>query len=106
MKGKVFQAPTDTEGYAYKISMCTEIPNAQLPSGCQQYAEHPSVVKYKANNPADCIEIGSIGPCTQVRGWCCPCELQLTGFSTQTTPGPPRGVMTVRSSFTPRASAV
>lgn len=65
MKGKVFQAPTDTEGYAYKISMCTEIPNAQLPSGCQQYAEHPSVVKYKANNPADCIEIGSIGPCTQ-----------------------------------------
>jgi hypothetical protein len=65
LKGKVFQAPTDSEGYAFKISICGEIPNAQLPSGCQQYAEHPSVVKYKANNPADCIEIGSIGPCTQ-----------------------------------------
>ena len=65
MKGKVYQAPTDAEGYAYKISMCSEIPTAQLPTGCKQYAEHPAVVKYKANNPADCIEIGSVGPCSQ-----------------------------------------
>lgn len=65
MKGQVYQAPTDSEGYAYKISMCSEIPAATLPTGCQQYAEHPAVVKYKANNPADCIEIGSIGPCSQ-----------------------------------------
>eukprot|EP01052_Picozoa_sp_SAG31_P002825 SAG31_NODE_102_length_25175_cov_10.778553_17_plen_208_part_00 len=65
MKGKVYQAPPDSEGYAYKISMCSEIPAETLPTGCQQYAEHPAVVKYKANNPADCIEIGSIGPCSQ-----------------------------------------
>eukprot|EP01051_Picozoa_sp_SAG22_P000466 SAG22_NODE_13_length_33548_cov_57.167773_18_plen_2478_part_00 len=64
-EGNVFQAPTDSEGYAYMISICSEIPTAELPTGCQQYAEHPAVVKYKANNPADCIEIGSVGPCSQ-----------------------------------------
>ena len=73
MKGKVYQAPTDAEGYAYKISMCSEIPTAQLPAGCQLPAagcKHSAVVKYKANNPADCIEIGSVGPCPQGQGLC------------------------------------
>lgn len=65
MKGKVYKAPQDAEGYAYSLSICGEIPKSALPSGCQQYAEHPSVVKYKNDNPADCIEIGSIGPCSQ-----------------------------------------
>jgi hypothetical protein len=64
-QGKVYKAPTDAEGYAYSLAICGEIPKAELPSGCQQYAEHPSVVKYKGDNPADCIEIGSIGPCSQ-----------------------------------------
>lgn len=62
---KTVVAPTDAEGYAYLLAICGEIPEVSLPSGCQQYAEHPSVVKYKADNPADCIEIGSIGPCSQ-----------------------------------------
>ena len=61
----MYKAPTDAEGYAYSLAICGEIPKASLPSGCQQYAEHPSVVKYKGDNPADCIEIGSIGPCSQ-----------------------------------------
>ena len=65
-KGKVFRAPTDAEGYAYSITMCGEISKPALPSGCQQSRwEHPAVVKYKGDNPADCIEIGSIGPCSQ-----------------------------------------
>ena len=64
-KGKVFKTPKDAEGYAYSLAMCGEIPKTSLPSGCQQYAEHPSVVKYKEDNPADCIEIGSVGPCSQ-----------------------------------------
>ena len=64
-KDRVFRAPTDAEGYTYSLALCGEIPKASLPSGCQQYAEHPAVVKYKADNPADCIEIGSIGPCSQ-----------------------------------------
>lgn len=45
MMNKVFKAPQDAEGYAYSLSICGEIPKASLPSGCQQYAEHPSVVK-------------------------------------------------------------
>jgi hypothetical protein len=45
MKGKVYKAPQDAEGYAYSLSICGEIPKSALPSGCQQYAEHPSVVK-------------------------------------------------------------
>ena len=48
LKGKVYKAPTDAEGYAYSISICGEIPKTALPSGCQQYAEHPSVVKVSA----------------------------------------------------------
>ena len=65
LKGKVYQLPTDAEGYAVMMSMCSEIPTAQLPAGCIQYAEHPTVVKYMANNPHDCIQIGSVGPCSQ-----------------------------------------
>ena len=45
MMNKVYKAPQDAEGYAYSLSICGEIPKASLPSGCQQYAEHPSVVK-------------------------------------------------------------
>ena len=45
LKGKLFKAPADAEGYAYSLSICGEIPKASLPSGCQQYAEHPSVIK-------------------------------------------------------------
>ena len=51
LMGKVYQAPKDAEGYAYSIAMCSEIPKASLPSGCQQYAEHPSVVKVRARSP-------------------------------------------------------
>lgn len=61
----VVQSGPDGEGYSYKLSFCTEIPAAQLPTGCQQYAEHPAIVKFKTDNLADCIEIGSIGPCSQ-----------------------------------------
>ena len=49
--------PPDAEGYSYKISFCTTIASTDLPSGCQQYAEAPTVVKYKASDPADCIEV-------------------------------------------------
>jgi hypothetical protein len=49
--------PPDAEGYSYKISFCTTLASTDLPSGCQQYAEAPAVVKYKASNPADCIEV-------------------------------------------------
>jgi len=65
LRGKTHHAPTDAEGYAYMLSVCGEIPKDELPSGCQQYAEHPAVVRYKGDNPADCIEIGSVGPCSQ-----------------------------------------
>jgi len=65
LRGKTYHPPVDAEGYAYMISVCDEIPKDELPSGCQQYAEHPAVVKYKADNPADCIEIGAVGPCSQ-----------------------------------------
>eukprot|EP01048_Picozoa_sp_COSAG05_P019702 COSAG05_NODE_3159_length_2278_cov_8.291877_1_plen_263_part_00 len=61
--GVVTSGP-DAEGYSYKVSICQEIPAASLPSGCQQYAEHPAIVKFKTDNPADCIEIGSTGPCS------------------------------------------
>jgi hypothetical protein len=49
--------PADAEGYSYKISFCTAITGADLPSGCASYAEKPAVVKYKASNPADCIQV-------------------------------------------------
>ena len=65
LRGKVYHPPVDAEGYAYAFSMCDVLSKPDLPSGCQQYAERPSVVKYKTDNPADCIEIGSIGPCSQ-----------------------------------------
>ena len=45
LKGKLYEAPQDAEGYGYGIAICGEIPKQSLPSGCQQYAEHPSVVK-------------------------------------------------------------
>ena len=61
----VVEIPPDAEGYSYKLSVCNEIPSASLPTGCQQYAEHPAIVKFKADNLADCIEVGSIGPCSQ-----------------------------------------
>ncbi len=35
----VVQSGPDGEGYSYKLSLCSEIPAAQLPTGCQQYAE-------------------------------------------------------------------
>lgn len=31
----------------YMLAICDEIPKGTLPSGCQQYAEHPSVVKVR-----------------------------------------------------------
>ena len=48
LQGKVFEAPEDAEGYAYQLAMLGELPKPSLPSGCQQYAEHPSVVKVRA----------------------------------------------------------
>jgi hypothetical protein len=65
LQGHVYSTPPDDEGYSYKMSFCDTLSAAELPSGCQQYAEAPAVVKYKASNPADCIEIGSTGPCAQ-----------------------------------------
>jgi len=65
----VYKSPTNDEGYDYKFAICGEIPKAELPHGCKTYTEHPSVVKYKptpANSThPNCIEIGSIGPCSQ-----------------------------------------
>ena len=40
LKGHTFTAPEDESGYSYKLSLCAEIPNADLPAGCQQYTEH------------------------------------------------------------------
>ena len=65
LSGQIFDTPTSSDGYAYRLSMCTDIPKENLPAGCAfaHYGEHPSVVKYKVNQPSDCIEVGSIGPC-------------------------------------------
>ena len=52
----------DTQGYSYMISICGDIPAKSLPEGCKD-AEHPAVVKYKMEDPTDCLEIGSNGPC-------------------------------------------
>ena len=65
LMGKVYQAPTDAEGYAYSIAMCSEIPKASLPSGCQQYAEHPSVVKVCLRPPPGsprCLPLRLLSP--------------------------------------------
>ena len=34
LKGHTFTAPEDESGYSYKLSLCAEIPNADLPAGC------------------------------------------------------------------------
>ena len=60
LTSKVYQAPPDAEGYAYSIKMCGEIPKASLPSGCQQYAEHPSVVKVRPRHRACCLCISVV----------------------------------------------
>ena len=95
LKGKVYKAPTDAEGYAYSISICGEIPKAALPSGCQQYAEHPSVVKVSA---VQCLSPAiARWPRPRGRGLgrgdgrsLCRCFLRSTGGHHST--GPPRRV--------------
>jgi hypothetical protein len=72
----------DGEGYSYKLSFCGEIPAASLPTGCQNtpppgVSLYPATVKFKADNLADCIEVGSVGPCSQ--GSC-----GMTGVKTPT----------------------
>lgn len=54
LKGKTYAAPQDAEGYGYLLAICGEIPKASLPSGCQQYAEHPSVVKVSTAHMRSC----------------------------------------------------
>eukprot|EP01043_Picozoa_sp_COSAG02_P054344 COSAG02_NODE_6139_length_3774_cov_41.138136_3_plen_672_part_01 len=63
LKNKTYHVPSDPQGYSYVLRVCSELPMADVPSGCQYYAEHPSVVKYKGTDPANCIEIGSVGSC-------------------------------------------
>eukprot|EP01043_Picozoa_sp_COSAG02_P044249 COSAG02_NODE_3936_length_6021_cov_284.388551_3_plen_197_part_00 len=46
-KGKVIDTPPDSEGYAYKFSLCSVIPEDQLPTGCRDYSSDATVVRYK-----------------------------------------------------------
>ena len=38
LRNTTVQAPTDSEGYTYQLSLCGEIPRSELPSGCAQCA--------------------------------------------------------------------
>ena len=79
----VVTTPTNTDGYIFMLSFCSDIPVDALPSGCQSAtdrSDHPAVVKYKANNASDCIEVGSNG-CTDA-GFGRSC-----GMSGEKTPG-------------------
>ena len=77
------QLGPDGDGYSYKLSICSDITTADLPTGCSPSsggtAEHPAVVKYKAQDPSDCTQIGSFGPCTGVNAKC-----GMTGVKTAT----------------------
>jgi hypothetical protein len=46
-KGKVVDTPPDSEGYAYKFSLCSVLAEADLPSGCRDLSSDATVVKYK-----------------------------------------------------------
>jgi hypothetical protein len=67
LAGKTYVTPVDADGYAYKVSICTEIPRASLPTGCVGYTTHAAAVRYQADSPLDCNQVGSVGPCSAVR---------------------------------------
>jgi hypothetical protein len=62
-KDKIVSA-TGIDGYNYTISICDDLPNHTVPSGCDRYDYHAAVVKWKAKDASDCIEIGSLANCT------------------------------------------
>jgi hypothetical protein len=57
LAGRTYELPVGADGYAYMVSVCTEIPPARLPAGCSQYAQNPTAVRYKPMLPADCIQV-------------------------------------------------
>ena len=60
----VITTDVSTDGYSYMLSFCTEIPDDLLPKGCQNHVtDRPAVLKFKPDKPAECEEIGALGPC-------------------------------------------
>ena len=53
-KGKVIDTPAGEDGYGYRFSLCTTIPDKDLPSGCKGIAPNATAVRYKvrSNNAA------------------------------------------------------
>eukprot|EP01047_Picozoa_sp_COSAG01_P040980 COSAG01_NODE_3484_length_6019_cov_13.268750_2_plen_378_part_00 len=63
LRGKVITTPPNDAGYSYQISFCSNTPREQLPHGCQRVGEDGAVAKYRADDPSDCMIVGSTGPC-------------------------------------------
>ena len=61
----VLQTPLDT-GWAFKIAICSKIPPVSLPSGCLSSETEGSaaVLKYKPDDPSQCVQVGSVGTMT------------------------------------------
>eukprot|EP01052_Picozoa_sp_SAG31_P048043 SAG31_NODE_9874_length_1218_cov_0.986595_1_plen_110_part_00 len=51
---------TDAAGFTYKITVCGAIPTFDLPSGCQQYGQQATAIKYRDGSPDNCEQIGSV----------------------------------------------
>ena len=72
-KGTVVDTPPDADGYAYKFSLCSSIPTQELPSGCQNYAEDATVVKYnvRLDPPELCAPAACALAAAAARGFGC-----------------------------------
>jgi hypothetical protein len=62
-KGQVVRTGVDSDGYTFLFSVCAEIPREALPRGCKDFADKPAALRYRHNDPSDCTQIGSLGPC-------------------------------------------
>ena len=65
--GRSFTTPADSDGYVYKIQVCSPISLSRLPAGCRPADPaadpHAAVVRYKSADESDCSTVGSFGPC-------------------------------------------
>ena len=73
LRGKVFTLPKqDCTGdicYQHRVALFGSLPESDIPAGCKSNLQpgdgalHPAAVRFNPDQPADCLVLGSIGPC-------------------------------------------
>ena len=62
-RGQVLSTAAGANGWVFLFSLCTPIPREAIPRGCKDFSEHPAALRFKPDEPDDCVQVGSVGPC-------------------------------------------